>query len=232
VSDRILPLSQPLGWGSTPSMAPPLPTLVTGPLAEPLTLAQAKNHLRVETSFTEDDGLISDLVAVSREQVERHTRRALYRQKWRLTLDRFPAIIRLPVPPLMAVEAIKYIDANGAEQTLDASGYEVDLPAGYVFPAFGSVWPTTRCQPSAVNVLYWCGYTDGIEDPNAPPEDPKSQPSAGDPLKKIPRVALQAMRLLIGHWYENREEVIAGPGHSQLPMGVAALLSPLRAWSP
>lgn len=65
--------------------------LVSGPASEPVTLAEAKLHLRVETGMTDDDTLISALIVAARQVAETITRRALITQTWRLVLDQFPA---------------------------------------------------------------------------------------------------------------------------------------------
>ncbi|CAB4121503.1 Phage conserved hypothetical protein [uncultured Caudovirales phage] len=63
--------------------------LLTAPSSEPITLSDAKTHLRVD--ITEDDALISALIVSAREQAEQICRRALISQQWLVTLDRFPS---------------------------------------------------------------------------------------------------------------------------------------------
>ena len=64
-------------------------TLVTAPASEPVSLAEAKAHLRIEAA--DDDSLIGALITAARQSAEAHMRRALMSQTWRLSLDRFPA---------------------------------------------------------------------------------------------------------------------------------------------
>jgi hypothetical protein len=40
----------------------------------------------------------------------------------------------------------------------------------------------------------------------------------------------QAMLLLIGHWYNNRESVQIGAAPAEVPMAVDMLLSPHKVW--
>src|SRR3954462_13141 len=107
--------------------------LVPAPATEPLTLAEAKLHLR-ENDTTSQDGLIADLARAARQFVENETGRSLITQQWRLTLARFPAFgecIRLGRPPLISVESLKYYDSSGALQTLSPSAYYVDTSAAF-----------------------------------------------------------------------------------------------------
>lgn len=93
-------------------------------------------------------------------EVEHLLGRALIEQTWRVTLDRFPAAIKLAMPPLIVVESVKFYDAAGVLQTLDPQDYMVDSVSepGYVIPAPGRAWPATADRVNAVEVQYRCGY--------------------------------------------------------------------------
>lgn len=117
---------------------------------------------------TTGDSEIASLITDARRAAEDELNRALITQTWELTLDRFPCAtdhnprraIILPCPPLQSVTHIKYIDTDGATQTITAAEYKVDTvtePARIV-PAYGYSWPTTRNEINAVTVRYVCGY--------------------------------------------------------------------------
>src|SRR3990167_7589456 len=101
------------------------------PDQEPLSLDEAKQHLRVD--IDEHDELILSLVAAARQWAEDHTLRALVTQTWRLTLDyerpsfeadgRCTHRIVLPRPPLASVTSVTYVDLEGATQTLAVDQY-------------------------------------------------------------------------------------------------------------
>jgi uncharacterized phiE125 gp8 family phage protein len=185
-------------------------TLLTPPTTEPISVDEAKLHLR--EPYDAQDTLIQSLIIAVREHVEFFTRRALAKQSWRLSIDEFPCNgrIRLPMPPLSAVTSIKYTDLAGAEITLDPSQYVVDLASlpGKIDRAYNVAWPSTRCQPNAVRIEFDCGYSDA---PASIPEGLKA-----------------GMKLWLGHLYENREAVNIGNITSELPLGVKALLWPYR----
>jgi hypothetical protein len=202
--------------------------VTTQPVEEPVTLATAKLHLRVE--IADDDALIGALIVAARERCETLTHRAFVSRGYLLTLDGFPfshaptvsmaysserlpnlafGRIKIPKPPLIAVQSIAYLDTQGVSQVLDPSAYLVSGGGklqGVVTPAYGATWPSTRYQVGSVRVAYTAGYG-----------------AAADVPASIP----QAMLLLIGAWYQNREE-FASPT-SSLPMGVRALLAS-HAW--
>lgn len=185
-------------------------TRVTAPPLEPLTLDEAKAHCRVDGAT--DDALLTALVQVAREWCEGVTERALVTQTWRLTLDAFPldprdpcAPIRLPRPPLQAVTSVQYVDATGATQTLDPAQYVVEpgtLP-GQIRLAYGAAWPMTRRQPGAVTITYTAGY--------------------GAAATDVPAALRQAMLLMIGDLYANREAQLIGTITSANPAADALI---------
>ncbi len=96
--------------------------LVTAPTAEPVSLAEAKLHLRVDDNA--DDVLIGALITAARQHAEHDTRRALVTQTWKLVLDAFPeSVITLDRAPVSAVVSVVYTDPDGVSQTLAPGGY-------------------------------------------------------------------------------------------------------------
>ena len=165
--------------------------LVTGPVVEPVSLGNMKEHLRI-VDFIIDDDYISLLIKAARESAETFQSRSFITQTWDLFLDEFPErdpIIRVPKPPLQSVTTVKYTDALGVVQELVAvTDYQVDTKSepGRISPAFGMVWPVTRAVLNAVEIRFLSG---GI--------------AAADVLEKIK----MAIKQIVAHWYEHREEI-------------------------
>jgi len=182
--------------------------LITAPATEPITLDEAKAHLRVVGD--DEDALITALIAAARQGAEHITGRALMPQVWELVLDEFECTINLPKPPLVAVASVKYVDTNGVLQALDESAYQVDadsVPAR-VMPAYGASWPSTRCQPNAVRIQFQCGYADAAA---------------------VPQEIKTWMLLRISALYENRDAVNVGNIVTEFPY-VERLLDAYRVW--
>ncbi len=202
-------------------------SLVTAPATEPLSLEEAKLHLRVTTD--DEDGLIQSLIQTAREYVEQFTGRALLTQTWDLKLNSFGCeqALRLPKAPLQSVTSITYIDTGGTTQTLATSRYVVagafDAMAGvaspwaqpgYVAPAYATIFPVTRPIPEAVTVRFVAGY-------GAQPE-------------KVPAGILAAMKMMIGTWFgPGRQTVIADVRAAaiEIPDTVDILLWPFRVFA-
>lgn len=138
-------------------------TRTSAPAVTPVSLTDAKTHLRI--SNTKSDTTLTSLVAVAAELMDGREgilRRALITQSWRMTLDAFPAErgFRLPLPPLQTVDSIQYYDADNVLQTLATSEYVViiDELFGRVELATTASWPSTYDRDDAVLVTFTAGY--------------------------------------------------------------------------
>lgn len=183
-------------------------TLITSPTQEPLTLEETKVHLKVDEA--DDDGLIYALIEAARSYCESYQRRVYISQTWELWLDDWPDgdYIALPLPPLQSVTSVIYYDTDDTEATFSSDDYFVDTKnePGRVHLNYGEVWPTTTLRPAnGVVVRFVAGY--------------------GSEVSDVPEKAKQAMKLLIGAWYEQREAITAsGLNINVVPFAVDALL--------
>jgi uncharacterized phiE125 gp8 family phage protein len=183
---------------------------ITAPAVEPLTLAEAKLHCRVDGS--DEDALITALIVAAREQAEHETGRALVTQTWELVHDAFPEAFVLRKAPIQSVTSLKYLDSTtSVEQTLDPADYILDKDSepGYVVPAYGKAWPNTWQVPNAVRVRYVCGY--GL-------------------AAAVPVAIKQWMLLAIGTMYAQRETIISGQAASLPDRFWSSLLDPYRLY--
>lgn len=188
---------------------------VTQPSVEPVSVAEAKDHLRVDTS--DDDDLIGAYIASAREWAEAFMGYAIIQRQLKLTLDQFPGsgIITLPRSNLISIDSVEYVDRDETTQTWAASNYSADTSSeeGRLIRGFGVDWPNTLNHPQSVTITYTAGY----------PDDGASPP---DYTANVPESVKAAIKLLVGHLYENREAVVVGTIVAEVPFAVKALLSP------
>jgi hypothetical protein len=176
---------------------------------EPLALDDVKNFLRVDSTNTEDDVLITGLITAARERAETITGRSLITSNWIYWIDSFPygwqlntgparntinrfqnwwaenQVIQIPKAPLQSVTSVQYMPSYGGDYvTLDSSLYTVDTASnpGCISPVANYYWPFSWTIRNAVQIEFTAGYTDSF----------------------VPETILTAMRLLITDWYENR----------------------------
>lgn len=185
------------------------------PGAEPITLTEAKLHLRVDHSA--DDDLITALIVAARQQAEHLTGRALITQTWDRVLDAFPAgAIDLGKPPVQSIATVTYVDTNGDTVTMDSADYSLDSTSdegkGWLFPSDAlDTWPSTYDAANVVTVRFVSGY--------------------GASGSSVPQAIRQYMLLEIGTMYKCRESVAAGVSLSELPgRFTEKLLDPYRLW--
>ncbi|HEV7344267.1 MAG TPA: head-tail connector protein [Devosia sp.] len=124
----------------------------------------------------------------------------------------------LPLPPIIEVVSIVYRDGNSVEQTMPSEDYRL-LRSGAIY---AQNWPTTDGEPEAVTIRVTAGYAPRLVEP----ED------GGDAVEvsTVPAAAKQAVLLIVGHWYENREAVVVGDAAAEVPVAAQALLAPFRSW--
>lgn len=178
--------------------------LLEGPTGDVVTLAEAKAHLRVDGS--DEDALISGLVRAATAHLDGAKGvlgRCLLTQRWAVSWPEFSDELRLPLAPVASVQAVKYVDVDGVSRTADASSYVAAITDGAVIQS--ADWPATDERPGAVTVEFTAGYGNAAAVPH--------------PIK-------QAILLLVGHWYANREAVNVGNIVTPLPMAVEALTLP------
>jgi uncharacterized phiE125 gp8 family phage protein len=187
-------------------------------LNEPVSLSEAKMHLRLTDleEHSAEDLLILSLITAAREYCESITGRALAAQTLETRLDGFPRCyeIELPRPPLQSVISVTYKSSDGTETELrENTDYIVDSDSnvGRIVLPYGASWPVfTPYRANPVKIRYIAGYTD---------QNP------------IPKTIKQAMLLLIGYWFENREAALTESGASvQIEFAVKALLNLHKVW--
>ncbi|MBI3275797.1 MAG: phage head-tail connector protein, partial [Methylocystis sp.] len=166
------------------------PILLAGPLVEPVSLADAKAWLRLDTS--DEDDLVAALIVSARMTLEAYTRRFFITQNWRIKLDawpitlreRTPATLAIPFAPLQSVAAIRVYDAANAAQVLDQATYLAPAAPDRARVSFVTQPPTPARLSDGIEIDVVVGY--------------------GAPATDTPEPLRRAILMLVAHWHENR----------------------------
>lgn len=183
--------------------------IVGSPAAEILTVADAKAQLIVDTSFTADDTLIESYIAAARTSAEQYAGICFVNTSIIETFDYWPIrydFVRLSWGRVSSVTSIQYVDVDGNTQTWDSSKYIVNNVANVceIRPAYGESWPEIRDQSRAITINYVSGF--------------------GDTAADVPASIVQAVRLMLGSFYENRVDSVF-----KMPTASEYLLNPYRS---
>jgi uncharacterized phiE125 gp8 family phage protein len=185
--------------------------LITPPAIEPVLLDDAKAYLRLDSD--DDDALVTAAITAARVHVEALTRRCLIEQQWRVYLDVWPRkrIVRVPVAPLISVEAVTVYDAAGDPQLVDPDDYEVDTVAVPGRLVLSAAVPIAARQINGIEIEVTAGY--------------------GASSIDVPAALRQAIMMLVAHWYEHRGVVGHDRAGETPPAGFDALIAPYRILS-
>lgn len=166
----------------------------TAPAVHPVTLAEAKVQCRVDVS--DDDAYISSLIGMATEYVENVLDVSLVSQTLEARYDCFPLWeIILPRPPMASgTVTVMYRDEAGQMQTITSASaaFQADHYAtpGRIYPNYEGVWPAVRGDENSVIVRWPAGY--------------------GPSGSSCPSTVKGLILLLVAHWYEMRQPVVAG----------------------
>jgi uncharacterized phiE125 gp8 family phage protein len=184
-------------------------TLTSAPADEPVTVAEAKTHLRLDGAA--EDILIASLIVTSRLHVEAALGLALITQGWRLTLDRWPeaGVVRFPLRPIRSIASVTVVDEAGTPAVVPGEDYLLDGQAlsPRLIPRDGK-WPKPGPRANGIEIQFSAGIGDEPED--------------------IPQPIRHAILLLVAHWYEHRDPLEIGAAGAGIPAAVSELLKPYR----
>lgn len=156
--------------------------LIAGPVAEPVTVADAKLHCRIDGDV--EDTLVASLILAARLHIERSLAVALIRQRWTLVLDAWPpGDIPLPLSPVIAVDSVRVGAAvvSPAQYTLLGGTRPAVRPLGFLPPPAAA---------DGIEIAFTAGFGDTADD--------------------VPMPIRLAIRMLVAHWYEGREPGVGG----------------------
>lgn len=196
----------------------------TTPTTYPMTLDTARQHLNLST--THDDEYLNTLIDAATHYVEKRTNTRLLTRRIELRMDGFEDErylesstydsrnnIRLPLHPASSTNAsyptVQYVDTSGTTVTLGTSVWRITTnEPRQITLEHNESWPAVRVQQENVLVTYEAGY--------------------GTTQTSVPANVLHALKLLVGHWYRNREAVEVGTASAKIEFAVDSLLEDER----
>ena len=185
-------------------------SIVSQPFVEPITLADASEHLRVDSE--DDIGYISGLIAVAREYVDSVTGRVSAVTSWlllaptwdSLTSNLYSREIPLLRTPLLEVSSVKYYAPSSSTLTeITAENLIVVKGAEPGWLKVITALPTVDDRPDAIQIQFLAGYR---ADETVPPGH------------------RHAIKMLVAHLYEQRQPV-AFASCQNIPYALDALIS-------
>ncbi|MBZ0215982.1 MAG: head-tail connector protein [Fimbriimonadaceae bacterium] len=184
--------------------------LRTGPASEPVSLVEAKLHLRVDSDG--EDTLIQSLLIAARVHLETLTNRVFITQSWTIMRDAWPDsnVLELQIGPISAVEEIRVFEDDDIVMVISPTQYLVDtgtVPSRIAMRGHAG-WPRPGRVLSGIEIDVVAGYG----------------PAAGD----VPQALRQAILLLTAHWFENRDQAARAGAGLPVPGGVEAIVGSYR----
>ena len=187
--------------------------IVSEPGYEPVSLAEAREWVRLESDDTANTAVLRLILKAMREDAENLTGRAFISRQYRLSLASWPIDSRwghrisLPFPPLISVDTLKYYDTDGVLQTLASDQYEVhdEAEPAFILPAYQVRWPSIRSRPDAVQVTFTAGYYAGSPDAEA------------DAQAVIPASLRLWMQTKLATLFKHREQLVTGTIVAKIP---------------
>lgn len=182
------------------------------PTVEPVTWGEMQTHSRITEHV--DQSYVESLIVAARKWVEQYTGRALITQTVEGYQDQWPVenYIRLTPCPVQSIGAtdLKYYTLGGTATTFAATYYYIDnhFAPARVCLKYGASWPTDLRPENALYCKWVAGY--------------------GAAAAYVPEDLRHAIKLLVAHWYENRESVLTGSISKEFEFGIRDILKPYR----
>ena len=162
------------------------------PVCEPVSLAEVKAHLRVDTSDFDTD--LNAKIMAARQETEMFLQRVLVQRTYRADLWGFDTVIELPYPDLASITSIQYYTPDSPQvlTTLDSTVYRTDLTNNQIYLDWGASYPSVAVRHDAVQITYVAGYAPSTDSPQ-------------DLTANIPAAIKAALCLKVADMHENRE---------------------------
>ena len=180
--------------------------LRAGPAQEPVSLLEAKNFMRLDSS--QDDVLVSTLITAARIHIETTIGKVLVTESWSYFLDKWPKskVIYFPLDPIQTIEEIRFHTTDDTFIVLSSDEYSTDFVSNHPRLLFNGTKPAGSSQKlNQLEIRFLAGYGDTPED--------------------VPADLKQALLMLAAHWFEQRDPIAFGGSFAEVPRTIQALLN-------
>jgi len=187
-------------------------TLIAAPTAQPISLEEVKEHLYIVVTDTTRDNYLTDVQDSAVDQLQSDAEYQIMQATYKLTLPCFPKdCIDIPlIPKITITELLYYTDQTNTETiTEDTDFYKVQTDRYCRLYPFSS-WPSAGDRMDAVQITFTAGHST---------------------QSQIPQRVLQGLKFLIGHYNENRQNVVVGPNVQQIPESYNSIVGKLKRHS-
>jgi uncharacterized phiE125 gp8 family phage protein len=191
-------------------------TKVTSPTTLAVSVPEAKRHLNIEVTESYYDSDIESYLYVAQEWVEEFTNLTLFTTSFSAVWSQFPedahGPLQIPKSPVISIGTLTYRDTDGTLVNLNkVTEVQTSLSSkpAVILPLPDETWPDTQYdRVDAVTVTFDAGY--------------------GATSATVPHRIKQAIKLLVGHWFRNREAVVTGTISKEIELAVESLLKQIR----
>jgi uncharacterized phiE125 gp8 family phage protein len=187
--------------------------LVTAATQQPVSLMELKRHVEA-ADFLDDDEKLKIFLDAATAYVGKRCELVLAPVGYRIEMPGWCRDLQILVAPVRDIVAVRFLDANGDLQALDAAAYRWRrhaTGATLVIDANVSLPALASGRDDAVQIDIDAGFDiDGATG------------SGDDPELVLPRQVVPAILMLAAHWYANREAA-AKEAMTDIPFGVDAL---------
>jgi len=211
--------------------------LITAPTGKAVEVSRARARLHIDADDFDDD--LASLIEVATLAVEQQSSRTIRVSSWEWRIDGWPGTwpltrfdgqailgwpaLCVPAAPIRDITAVKYLDENDVEQTIDPAYYSwvrTEKGADINFVRAFTL-PVLSLLPQCIRVAFDAGYDDV----------PERSGYGDDPELKMPPQVEMAILFLVAHWHRNREPVVEAANALQnVPNSFQYLVDQIRIY--
>jgi len=187
-------------------------TLITAPTAQPISLEEVKEHLRIVVTDATQDNYLGDIQDSAVDQFQSDAEYQVMTATYKLTLPDFiNDYIDIPLIPVTSItQVLYYLDQSTTSTLAENTDFYKVVTDRYVRLYPFSSWPSVGDRADAVQITFVAGYST---------------------QSQVPARLLHGLKFLLGHYHENRQSVVVGPNVQKIPESYEAIVDKFKRYS-